>query len=566
MPLRHWGGPALVIAVLALALPGHALAAPGDLDGAFAVGGLHVGAFQTTFPGNDDAQKVAVDSQGRVYLAATREAAAGGGTPRSINVQRLTPQGQLDTGYGTGGTATLPIGGDAYLAGLAIDGQDRVVLAGVVANVSLAVGRLTTAGQPDPAFNGAGYVVTGLSNTTAVIPEGVATDQGGGVLVGATVVTTAGSEVHGAVSRFKTGGTLDTSYGTGGTTFFGPAGQRLNAIAAVPGGGAFAIGRRDYDAWGIVKLDAGGTPDPTFDGDGFAETSLGKQAADLVNPNALSVDLLGRPVAGGQLTSAGDASAVVARFTTTGALDASFGAGVPTAGAVLVPGVGGALVRGLVVAGERIFVTGGARRLPPEASTNGIYVAALTADGALDPAFAPAAPTPGVARINLGTYTTSTDITTAGTTVLVAGFRRTGSGPTLEDFPLVGRLLGFGGPAPTPPAPAAPAPAPPVPASPKPTPVTVATAVRFPSTKVCASRRSFAIRLRVAQGAAVSQATVLVNGRRVAVRNSARLRSVVDLRSLPKGRFRVEVRLRLADGTTLRETRRYRTCAPKRRR
>ena len=57
---------------------------------------------------------------------------------------------------------------------------------------------------------------------------------------------------------------------------------------------------------------------------------------------------------------------------------------------------------------------------------------------------------------------------------------------------------------------------------------------------------------------------MLVNGKRVAVRSGARLRSVVDLRSLPKGRFRVEVRLRLADGKTLRETRRYRTCAERR--
>jgi hypothetical protein len=101
---------------------------------------------------------------------------------------------------------------------------------------------------------------------------------------------------------------------------------------------------------------------------------------------------------------------------------------------------------------------------------------------------------------------------------------------------------------------------------PKPTPVTVASAVRFPSTKVCASRRNFSIRLRVPRGAAVSQATVLVNGKRVAVRSGARLRSVVDLRSLPKGRFRVEVRLRLANGKTLKEARRYRTCAPKPRR
>ena len=56
-----------------------------------------------------------------------------------------------------------------------------------------------------------------------------------------------------------------------------------------------------------------------------------------------------------------------------------------------------------------------------------------------------------------------------------------------------------------------------------------------------------------------------VNGKRAAVRRGARLRSTVDLRSLPKGRFRVEVVLKLADGRKVKDNRRYRTCAPKRR-
>jgi hypothetical protein len=89
-------------------------------------------------------------------------------------------------------------------------------------------------------------------------------------------------------------------------------------------------------------------------------------------------------------------------------------------------------------------------------------------------------------------------------------------------------------------------------------------AVAFPSTRRCASRRSFRIRLRVSAGATVTEAQVLVNGRSAAVRRGARLRSTVDLRSLPKGRFTVEIRLKLADGRTVTGKRRYRTCAPKR--
>lgn len=118
-------------------------------------------------------------------------------------------------------------------------------------------------------------------------------------------------------------------------------------------------------------------------------------------------------------------------------------------------------------------------------------------------------------------------------------------------------------------------PAPVVPAAPVapvgvPTPASrpalkVSSIAQLPPTKACVSRRRFSIRLRVPRDAGVREAIVRVNGKRVAARTGARLRSTVDLRSLPKGRFAVEVTLRLTDGTSVKETRRYRTCAAKRR-
>jgi hypothetical protein len=126
---------------------------------------------------------------------------------------------------------------------------------------------------------------------------------------------------------------------------------------------------------------------------------------------------------------------------------------------------------------------------------------------------------------------------------------------------------GGGGPAAPAPASASPAGVPAAPAKPvSGAGVTKLDAVvTFPSTKSCASRRSFGIRLRVPKGAGVQQAIVKVNGRRVAVLKGARLRSTVDLRTLPKGRFTVSIELRLATGKVLKGERRYRTCAVKRR-
>ena len=59
---------------------------------------------------------------------------------------------------------------------------------------------------------------------------------------------------------------------------------------------------------------------------------------------------------------------------------------------------------------------------------------------------------------------------------------------------------------------------------------------------------------------------MFVNGKRVAVRRGKRLRSRVDLRGLPAGRFTVRIVARTNRHRTLRAKRTYRTCVKRRRR
>ena len=117
----------------------------------------------------------------------------------------------------------------------------------------------------------------------------------------------------------------------------------------------------------------------------------------------------------------------------------------------------------------------------------------------------------------------------------------------------------------TPPPAAAPSPAPPA----SPGPVALAPkpslkqVVKLPGNRRCVSRRGFRIRLLSPSGVKVVRARVLVSGRQVAVRRGSGLRSRIDLRILPKGRFKVRVEITLADGRTIRGTRRYRACVPR---
>jgi plastocyanin len=84
----------------------------------------------------------------------------------------------------------------------------------------------------------------------------------------------------------------------------------------------------------------------------------------------------------------------------------------------------------------------------------------------------------------------------------------------------------------------------------------------------CISKRRFQIRIREPRGTKIKTATVLVNGKSVAVtkrRINGKLRHTadVDLRGLARGSYEVEINAVTDKGKRLRGTRTYRTCADK---
>ncbi|HEX8084002.1 MAG TPA: calcium-binding protein [Solirubrobacteraceae bacterium] len=88
----------------------------------------------------------------------------------------------------------------------------------------------------------------------------------------------------------------------------------------------------------------------------------------------------------------------------------------------------------------------------------------------------------------------------------------------------------------------------------------------LPSSRRCASRRKFTVRVRREIRGTVKRVTIFINGKRVKTVTGRRIGLPIDLRGLPKGRIRVRLRVELKDGRVATDTRRYRTCATKKRR
>jgi hypothetical protein len=87
--------------------------------------------------------------------------------------------------------------------------------------------------------------------------------------------------------------------------------------------------------------------------------------------------------------------------------------------------------------------------------------------------------------------------------------------------------------------------------------------IKLPSNRRCLSRRRLRIRLVRHKGVTFVSARISVNGRRVKTVRGRKLRLPIDLRGLPKGRYRVTVSVRTSRGRTITVSRRYRTCTPK---
>ena len=126
-----------------------------------------------------------VFSKERLIVAVNRQ-----GKPSQV--VQLTEAGKLDKRFGRGGVVTLPAGGHFGIAEIAVDGNDRITLAGTL-QTHIAVDRLGPDGSQDRTFAGGGVFHL---DSAAKVPFGAPTveglslstgNAGGGIAINALV-------------------------------------------------------------------------------------------------------------------------------------------------------------------------------------------------------------------------------------------------------------------------------------------------------------------------------------------------------------------------------------------
>lgn len=237
-----------------------------------------------------------------------------------------TPAGAatLDPTFGSAGITSTAFGGYGAAARVVIQPDGRIVAAGQNALGDFALARYTTSGALDTSFNGSGKVTTTLSGSCSGQARALALQADGKIVVAGTSCPNFTSTRNFTVFRYNTDGSLDTSFGSSGKATVNFYAGASEAYAVAIQGGSIWVAGYAGSGFALARLTGSGTLDYSFgSGTGTVTSTVGTGSA-LANSLAIQAD--GKPVLAGYASSGGTVFALT-RYTTTGALDTTFGSG-----------------------------------------------------------------------------------------------------------------------------------------------------------------------------------------------------------------------------------------------
>jgi len=367
----------LCAALAHLATPAGVAAFPGDLDTTWGGGGI----VRRELAANASAWTLTEQPDGAV-LVGVRELAP---APRVFRIARHAADGALDPTFGTGGEVITSFPGeDAHLEAVLVQPDGKIVAVGTTIGSGLAVAmvRYLPSGALDPSFGTGGVVQELAAYSPQVFDAALAPD--GDILVGSTA-SLGGTGTDFGVARFNPDGSLDTAFGTGGLTSanvsaaptpndFGTALlPQFDGRIVVAG---YYIGATSNDV-AVARFTTAGALDPSFGTSGIARIPVAGTHEAIAAAALQVVD--GKIVlAGHRQLSPTDFDQLVLRLAANGALDVGFGA----SGEIETDFGGFDAADGVAIQPSGEIVVAGGGGVAPDTT-----LVRYTANGALDPGF-----------------------------------------------------------------------------------------------------------------------------------------------------------------------------------
>lgn len=255
----------------------------GSLDATFGAGGIVTTNFNNS---TDCINAVAVQSDGKIVAAGYYF----NGSYFRFALARYNTNGTLDDTFGTGGKVMTRFTNLDDLAWAIIIQTDGKIIAAGEADTDFAVARYNTDGSLDATFDVDGKVRTSLVKFDSAYGAALQTD--GKIL--AAGESGSGTNSDFAAVRYNSDGSLDASFdGDGIAVISVGAGDEFATSVAIDTSGKIVLGgfssNGANDDFAVVRLNAGGTLDSSFgSGGGKVLTDFGGGSFDYISAVAAS--------------------------------------------------------------------------------------------------------------------------------------------------------------------------------------------------------------------------------------------------------------------------------------
>ena len=264
-----------------------------------------------------------------IFLQADGKILVAGSSGPDFALVRYNANGTLDTTFSGDGKLTTDFGQSDSGYSVTVQADGKILVAGESFDGtigSFALARYNSDGTLDTSFGIGGTVKTyfyGSGYGRSVIAQA----DGKIVVAGTSGLS---SNFNFALARYNTDGTLDTSFGSSGMVTSDFSGQGDDAYSAViqPDGKILVAGVSSSSSSGnnfaLARYNTDGTLDTTFSADGKVTTSFGTGIGTGAIGNSIALQADGRILVAGSVVNGSNWDFALARYNSDGTLDTSF--------------------------------------------------------------------------------------------------------------------------------------------------------------------------------------------------------------------------------------------------
>jgi uncharacterized delta-60 repeat protein len=390
-----------------------------------------------------------LDARRRGTRARARAAGRIAAAIERLEVRRLLAVDSLDTSFDGDGARVLAFTDlpgmsqtSAYLDSVAVGGGRIFASGSLDDGITNGVRRAAVAaflsdGTPDPSFGDGGRVI--YTPNTAYMPEyfAVTTDANGNVLAaGQSDFFAASGDM--LISRYTAAGAPDTTFGSAGNVMINDGAISDHAYAlGLQTDNKIVVAGDLSRTFAVARLTSTGALDTSFGAGGHVKTSFGGTRG-AANDVAVLSD--GKIIAAGYANINNVLRPVLARYTTSGALDFTFiGTGLGAGMADLTPVTGNAVITALAVQSDGKIVVAG--KTNTTAAQGTMFIARFDSSGRVDTSFSG----DGVAYVGDVGASLGADVQLEADGTILYTYSDYGSSST-ENTVVVGRLTPYGAP------------------------------------------------------------------------------------------------------------------------